>query len=183
MYEKITTHEQDAEDNFIFIFRKNSNVKDLIFGNRIQDLENVINDIYLSRFLDQATDKSLELIGERSGQPRPLSGEASTDDDMYRILIRAKIAANVSIGNFPDIAAVLEALECPYIYIRDLYPAGMLITYSDDLNLLSIAEIKALLVLAKTPVSLVVTRSHSSTPFGFAGNSRASGFDAGKLGG
>jgi hypothetical protein len=65
-YTKITTHKQDSVNNLIFQFRKESNVKDLIEidGDRFQELEDSLNDVYNSMIIDLSDTYSLNLIGE-----------------------------------------------------------------------------------------------------------------------
>ena len=102
-YQQILTHEQDAIDNFIWIFRGNEagdaitanngslivdggsdfityngasrSVKYLIPGSRFQARENTLNDIYRSHSLDYATGVSLTKSGEEVGVIRPLPEE------------------------------------------------------------------------------------------------------------
>lgn len=182
-YQKITDHQSEAESRLLFQFRKNSNVKDLITisGERTQGIEDVLFDIYSKRFLENAEGFLLDWIGTMSGLPRPVTGEAATDDDKYRILIYAWIAAKTSHSTRPDIVNILQILKADFIYIRDLYPAGVIISYS-GITLLTVEELKNIIIKATAPISLDITRS-SVTPFGFKGNPRARGFGVGQLGG
>jgi hypothetical protein len=180
-YTKITTHEQDAIDNFIFIFRKKGNVKDLFLGDRWQDIENCISDIYDSRFIDRATGVSLDQIGLEVGEPRPLFGPAATDDVIYRILIKARIAANASNSLLSDVVGIMQILGAENIYVRYLFPAGFYIAYSGA-DILTKSEIRDILISATEPVSIDIVKISSTRPFGFLGNPLAYGLDDGLLG-
>ncbi len=67
----------------------------------IQDLENVMQDMLTQRSVDTAVGTQLDIIGKIVGQPRD-----GFDDDDYRRLVRARIAANRSQGTTHDILTV-----------------------------------------------------------------------------
>lgn len=181
-YTKITTHKEDAVSNLIFELRKNSNVKDLIviLGDRFQELEDVLSDIHDSQFIDKADTYSLNLIGEIVGIQRPLTGAASTDNDKYRALIKAKIAQNRSNGTILDVYNILGLLGANNIITRDVPNAALKIQISGNL-LLDLSEIIAIIKGATAPISLEITK-YTATPFGFLENPLAYGFGVGELG-
>jgi hypothetical protein len=181
-YTKITTHKQDSVNNLIFQFRKESNVKDLIEidGDRFQELEDSLNDVYNSMIIDLSDTYSLNLIGEMVGIPRPLSGEASTDDNKYRALVKAKIAQNRSHGTITDVYNILGLLGANKIIARDVPHASLKLQISGDL-LLSLSEIITIIKGATAPISLEITE-FTSTPFGFLEDPTAYGFGVGELG-
>lgn len=76
----------------------------VIFGG-IMDIDTTINSIRDSRDIDKATGITLDLIGGNVGQYR--QGE---DDDLYRLLIKTRIIANLSNGDIPTINNVLSAV-------------------------------------------------------------------------
>ncbi|VFB17188.1 Protein of uncharacterised function (DUF2612) [Urinicoccus massiliensis] len=58
-----------------------------------------------SRDIDQATGETLDRLGENVGQFR--LGE---EDDLYRLLIKTRVIANMSIGDIPTINYVMSVL-------------------------------------------------------------------------
>lgn len=58
-----------------------------------------------SRDIDQATGETLDKLGENVGQFR--LGE---EDDLYRLLIKTRVIANMSIGDIPTINYVMSVL-------------------------------------------------------------------------
>ena len=181
-YTKITTHKEDAIANLIFQFRKDSNVKDLIeiLGNRFQDLEDSLNDVYLAQTLDLSDTYSLNLIGEMVGMPRPITGTASTDNNKYRALIKAKIAQNRSNGTLTDVYNILGLLGATNILARDVPHAALKLQISGDL-LLELSEILTIIKGATAPISLEITE-FTATPFGFIEDLNSYGFGVGELG-
>ena len=69
------------------------------------DLVQVFKEIRDSRNLDKAEGQTLDYLGANIGQFR--SGE---DDDLYRLLIKTRIIANLSIGDKPTIDKVMSIL-------------------------------------------------------------------------
>lgn len=76
----------------------------VIFGG-LMDMDATINSIRDSRDIDKATGITLDLIGGNVGQYR--QGE---DDELYRLLIKTRIIANLSNGDIPTINKVLSAV-------------------------------------------------------------------------
>lgn len=181
-YTKITTHKQDSINNLIFELRKNSNVKDLIeiLGDRFQELEDVLSDIYDSQFIDIADTYSLNLIGDMVGMLRPLTGDASTNNDKYRALIKAKIAQNRSYGTILDVYNILGLLGANSILARDIPNAALKLQISGNL-LLTLSEILTIIKGATAPISLEITE-YTATPFGFLEDPNTFGFGVGELG-
>lgn len=92
-------------------FRKPNN-QDLyyVLYNGFSDIEDTFNDIEKSRDIDNAAGKTLDLIGANVGQFR--CGE---DDELYRLLIKTRIKANLSIG---DIGTINEVSS---ILLKDIF--------------------------------------------------------------
>lgn len=65
-----------------------------ILMGRIQEAENVWQQLLLLRFVNNATGVTLTLLGKIVGQER----DGITDDDIFRRYVRARIAANRSNG-------------------------------------------------------------------------------------
>jgi hypothetical protein len=154
-----------------------------IFGEKLQEIETVAFQVLAARTLKVATKKSLEDLGNLVGQPKPLTGSASTNDDSYRALIYAKIASNTSQSTRTDIISILKILGENLPKLRDLYPATLKVQYAKSKiasDFLTVAEVKNILQNASAPINLEVSR-YTDTPFGFADDINASGFDVGEL--
>ncbi len=77
-----------------------------VIASEIQAVEDALFDLLTLRQIDTATDATLTRIGDIVGQPR----DGITDDDVYRRLVRARIAANKSRGTPDDILRVARAV-------------------------------------------------------------------------
>ncbi len=79
-----------------------------------------INDVYNSLDLSQAYGKTLDYYGEMVGQPRGLA-----TDDQYILMIRSKIAQNVSGGDYNSVTnAICMTFDCE--------PSEVYITEKDE---------------------------------------------------
>ena len=154
-----------------------------IKGKYFQELEDVAFLLLAQKILKTATDIHLENIGKLVGQPRPLTGTASTNDDSYRALIYAKIASNTSHSLRDDIISILKILGENLPKLKNLYPATLKVQYAKAKiaeTFLTVAEVKNILQNASAPINLEVSR-YTDTPFGFADDINASAFDVGEL--
>ncbi|KXA31628.1 hypothetical protein HMPREF3229_00156 [Peptoniphilus harei] len=88
-------------------FRKpnNENLYYVLYHDGFDDIYTGLESVRDSRNIDKASGKSLDLLGANVGQFR--NGE---DDDFYRLLIKTRIIANLSIGDAPTINHVMSAL-------------------------------------------------------------------------
>lgn len=88
-------------------FRKpnNENLYYVLYHDGFDDIYTGLEGVRDSRNIDKASGKSLDLLGANVGQFR--NGE---DDDFYRLLIKTRIIANLSIGDAPTINHVMSAL-------------------------------------------------------------------------
>ena len=69
------------------------------------DIQDAITSIQDSRNIDKAEGKTLDLIGANVGQFR-----IDEDDELYRLLIKTRIIANLSKGDIPTINQVSSVL-------------------------------------------------------------------------
>ncbi|TMV49352.1 hypothetical protein FE783_12615 [Paenibacillus mesophilus] len=116
------------------VFTKNpeSNVGKLcqIMSGQIAKLQTTNERIRLWRDVDQAEGTTLDLTGDNVGQAR-----GAATDEVYRIMIKSKVARNLSTADINTIIRVLSlALGCEYseIKIEEMYadpiapePAGI----------------------------------------------------------
>lgn len=88
-------------------FRKPNNEKlyYVLYHDGFDNIYTGLESVRDSRNIDKAYGKSLDLLGANVGQFR--NGE---DDDLYRLLIKTRIIANLSIGDIPTINHVMSAL-------------------------------------------------------------------------
>lgn len=88
-------------------FRKPNNEKlyYVLYHDGFDDIYTGLESVRDSRNIDKASGKSLDLLGANVGQFR--NGE---DDEFYRLLIKTRIIANLSIGDAPTINRVMSAL-------------------------------------------------------------------------
>ena len=97
---------QDMLRRLTDVFRKDpeSNVGKLmsIFAAQLQKLEQTARRVEEWRDIDKAEGTTLDRIGENVGQPRGMA-----TDEIYRILIKSKIARNLSKGDINTIITVL----------------------------------------------------------------------------
>lgn len=179
-YIKITTHEADIKKRLLFQFRrKNGTFTQLVsaLGNRYQGIENVLNDIYLKRFIDNAEGVVLDWIAQETGiRNRPVN----FTDEQFRILIKAHIAANTSQGIKSNLENILKILGSEKTNIKDIPYASASIQLKGNL-LISLEDIKNILIKATAPISFEITK-YTDTPFGFLEDPTSFGFDVGELG-
>lgn len=117
----ITT--QDIIKRLTDVFTKNpaSNLGKLcaIMAEQISKIQETSERIQQWRDIDQAQGKTLDLIGSNVGQPRGI-----TKDEIYRVLIKSRIARNLSTADINTIIRVLAvALNADYsqIKIREMH--------------------------------------------------------------
>lgn len=91
----------------------------------VQEVEDAIIDVMVSRLIDSAVNEQLRMIGRIVGQ----ANEDSWDDDTYRIFIKGRIRANKSNGHGDDVIAVLRLVEATTFTLREYYPATMFADY------------------------------------------------------
>ncbi len=97
---------QDILRRLTDVFRKDpdSNIGKLmaIFAAQMQKLEQTVQRVEEWRDIDKAEGTTLDRIGENVGQPRGVA-----TDEIFRILIKSKIARNLSKGDINTIITVL----------------------------------------------------------------------------
>lgn len=105
----------------VFAKSPDSNIGKLIgiMTEQLQELEQTFERVRAWRDIDQAEGTTLDRIGSNVGQPRGVA-----TDQVYRILIKSKIARNLSTGDINTIIRVLStALDCEpnEVRITELY--------------------------------------------------------------
>jgi hypothetical protein len=103
----MTDHVEQARAKLVQKYRDKPRFLALLdsFIKQIQELENAIDQVIRSRFLDEADDFHTELLGKLVGQPR--RGE---DLATYKLYISARILVNRSLARAADIIQIANVL-------------------------------------------------------------------------
>lgn len=137
-------------------FRKPNNKKlyYVLYGYGFDEMEKALGEVEDSRDISKASGKSLDYLGANVGESR--NGQ---DDDRYRLLIKTRIIANLSMGDIPTINHILSTLiDDKYFGLVEGFkelkePASFLVDYdgftNQDLDFL-INRVKAAGVAYKT---------------------------------
>ena len=114
---------QEILDKFQDYFRKdsNSNIGKLmtIFAEQLQDLELTNQRIREWKDIDKAEGAALDEIGVELNQPR-----GAATDEIYRVLLRSKVARNFSDGTIDAIIRVISIAlntDSKEVQIKELY--------------------------------------------------------------
>jgi hypothetical protein len=129
--EQVTDHEEQAYGLFLDQYAEKPRLAALLasYTQEIQELEDAIWAVRLGRFLDNAEGAQLDVIGKLVGERR--DGRA---DNVYRILITAKIRVNWSRGRPNDVIAVVrivQGAENTHRYVS-VFPASFEIVFDND---------------------------------------------------
>ncbi len=112
-----------------------------------EEIRNVFEDIRLSHDIDNAKGKTLDYIGKNVLQYRGIE----EDDELYRLMIKTKIIANLSQGDIETINEVATVLlGDSYVGIKETWsldeynyePAGLVIDLKPKFKQLPIDSIK-----------------------------------------
>jgi hypothetical protein len=176
--EHILTHATDEAARLIDHF-KSGNFEELVegLGGRWQVLEDLLQTILTSKYIANATGPDLRKIGADLGVT-----QTNENDDIYRVFVYAKIAENHSTGSREDIYNVLSLLGLTELRVYDQYPATITVNYIPNSVILDCACVRAILNASSLPIEIDMT-AHTENPFGFEGDTTASGFGIGQIGG
>lgn len=101
-------------------FRKpvNKELYYVLYNHSFDAFYEALDSIEASRNIDKAQGKSLDLLGANVGQFR-----IDEDDELYRLLIKTRIIANLSIGDIPTINEVMSVLVKEiYLGLQEAWP-------------------------------------------------------------
>jgi len=116
---KITNHVELVIGNLLWQFRNSPKLVELvsIFATEIQDLENLYNNLFEKRYLDNAAGVQLDLYGKIVGWSRQ-----GFDDDDFRRLIKVAIVINQTDAQIDEItyiiAELIDAGSTPIRYVQ-----------------------------------------------------------------
>jgi hypothetical protein len=147
-----------------------------------QDLENVFQQILMSRVIDDAEGESLNMLGRIVGQAR----DGFSDED-YRRLIRARVAANRSSGAIEHVLDVVRlTLNDPdaYLHLTHIDNATMVLKIEDVATAADVATLVMRMArqVAAGGVRLILEWGVSAPAEWFRFDS-GPGFDQGRLAG
>lgn len=178
-----TTYAQEAKDNLIEQFKKKTNFEDLldVFSGQVQELETVLFQLILERFIEDAVGIQLDRLGQIPGEDRE-----GRDDDLYRIAIKRKIVLNRSSGLAEEVLALVKSivgsqtieLTLPgdpahfEVFLPDIFPPSIALG----------AQVSSVIQDAKAGGVRAIFIWHEAEPaFGFLTTPSALGFTAGKF--
>lgn len=117
-------HEAEALAALLEQFIGKTNIEEMLssYVQEVQELENVLYSLFDEKLLDTAVGAQLDLLGRIVQEPR-----RSSDDEVYRKLIRGRIAANRSSGTIPELLnllTIISEIDDEYI-LREYFPASL----------------------------------------------------------
>ena len=95
----------------------------------IQEVENALWEIWISRFIDYAQGEQLNMLGRLVGE-----GRNGRNDPNYRVRIRARIAINESLGRPQDVIKILRLLDPATAILVEFGPAAFRIDFQAPLT-------------------------------------------------
>lgn len=176
----ITDHVQAGLDLLIQEHKGKPRLEGLItaYLNRVQELENAIWSVIVGRLIDHAIGVQLDALGKLVGQRRD-----GTSDEVFRTRIRARIAANRSLGRPGDlirVALLASALDPSEMFYWELQPATVLVELL-ELDPAVAPVVVELLHATKGPgiaLQLLFTQHRESESFTFSDEDNGDVFDS-----
>ncbi len=158
----VTAHPNKAASRLIERFRKPAYKAFLrACALEVQEAENMLWNVLLSRYVDHAEGVSLNYIGNRVGEPR-----ASLNDPDYRVRIKARILINRSKGRAEDVLGIIRALGSHGRWRNTHRASARVELLETPANASTAAQIADLLGQAVSGgVRLHVSMPTSATPF------------------
>jgi len=141
---------------------------DALFGQQMQDLENHAHQLYGLLDIDAGQGAQLDLIGTIVGQSR-----MGHSDRIYKLLLKAKIGANVSHGTIEDVIGVWRLLaQANQVQVVEVYPAQVDLYSDTPIDGAIAAFVRVLMqkvVAAGVRVDFLAIIYSSTNAFGFDG--------------
>lgn len=101
----------------------------------VQELSDAAWAVILSRLVDHATGHHLRVLGKIAGQPW-----REESDERFRVLVRARIAANISSGTVDDLLRVASlVLGAATFELTELFPATVIVDVSSPIDFADLA--------------------------------------------
>lgn len=176
MYELITTHEEDAKDRQVWQYESSDNFNSLIkiHADRMQILEDVLNDLLTLRSVSAAEGVQVDKNGEYYQVTR--DGDNDTD---YRARQKSEVGRVQRAGQVEILLSSLRSLsDQPNVSLIQVFPATNLMhIFVDDLEDVTDQQaIKAEMDRIKAAgVNLVIGVQLNSSAFVFQSDSASGG--------
>ncbi len=140
-------HAERMVNRLIEIFRKPRNSAYLRYGPgaQIQEIEDVLWDIYQSFDLETAENTALDFLGAVVGELR-----RGRDDTAYRTAINVRLLVNRSNGSIEEMLAILVLADPSLVMsLREYWPASLVFRWQSAFTALSSADMYYLVRQAK----------------------------------
>ena len=119
-----TDHVGDGVDRLLEQFKDRPRIVALLtaYLNQVQDLEDVLWELFLDRWISTAVGEQLNVIGRVVGEKR----QGSLDDE-YRAFLRARIRANRSVGLLAELVKIVALIQNDNLQVlaREYDPAAV----------------------------------------------------------
>ncbi len=129
MIDKITAHADAAKARLLQQYKASPNLMalmDALFGSQVQEIEDVLHDLYTRLDIDSCDGRQLDNIGTIVALER-----MGFDDSLYRILLKAEIGKDVSNGTMEEVINVWKLIsQAGRVQVVETYPAQIEL-YSD----------------------------------------------------
>ncbi len=126
----VTVHQNKAPFHTIERWHKeNFAALQASYTPEIQEAENALWDVWISRFIDYAQGEQLNMLGRLVGE-----GRNGRNDPNYRVRIRARIAINESFGRPKDIVKILQLVDPAVAEIVEFGPAAFRVDFQAPLS-------------------------------------------------
>lgn len=125
-------HVQKGLDLLLGQFQESTSIKEInrILLEQVQEAEDTMFDLFVSRVLELATGDSLDMYGQVVGERR-----GSLDDKTYRAFIRARILSNFAQGDIDKIITIVRIyVDARRVDYFPMYPRAYSLTYEVDVE-------------------------------------------------
>lgn len=127
---QIATHKEDAARRLLYQYKDKPKIQALLdayFGDQVQELEDMLWQLFSRLDLNGSSGIQLDRIGSIVSQPR-----LGLNDDLYRIWITARIGRNTSEGDIERVISIWRLFnpDAANIQLVEHFPAEVAI-YSD----------------------------------------------------
>lgn len=177
----ITDHVERARELLTHDLSDKPNVDAVLVASvsEVQSLEDALYELTIQRRIETAQGAMLDQLGAIVGEPR-----AGLADDDYRRFVQARVETNIGEGEITRLISVLKTITgADVVHYQTTPPANFSVAYVVDSPLSTSLRARIVAqVVELTPAGVGFEVVESPTGFfGFQGNPRALGFDAGKL--
>lgn len=118
----------EAEIMMLHQFKKSTKLIGLIRSlvAPLEEIDQLLQRMHHGRYIDEATDGRLDILGRIVGQPRN-----GMDDDDYRAWIKVAIRLNIGSGTIADLLAILSILydKSPDVELQERPPNNVVFSF------------------------------------------------------